>query len=137
MTAPFPFQPAVLAPVPRFGRFVTLDLAHVARAPDTLRALADATATDRAAIGVGEPLALALGKRIPGLRSFPAVTGPGVAFPSTQGALWAFFAGDDPGDVLDRARAFVGRAGAAFVVREDIATFMYKGGRDLSGYEDG
>ncbi len=137
MVAPLPFQPVVLAPVPRFGRFVTLDLTDASRAAATLRALAGGTSMERTGIGIGQPLALALGKKIPGLRSFPSVTGAGVAFPSTQGALWAFFAGDDPGDVLDRARAFVGRASAAFVVREDVGTFMYKTGHDLSGYEDG
>ena len=37
-------------------------------------------------LGVGEPLTRALDATVPGLRAFPGVSGPGVAFPSTQGA---------------------------------------------------
>jgi porphyrinogen peroxidase len=130
-------QPAVLAAVPPFGRFLTLDIADEGLAKGRLLALRDTISIARTAIGIGEPLALALGKKIEGLRSFPAVTGPGVAFPSTQGALWAFLAGDDPGDVFDRARALLAVTGGVFVLREDVATFKYKEGRDLSGYVDG
>jgi amidohydrolase len=36
-----------------------------------------------------------------------------------------------------RARAVVRRLGACVRIDEDVATFSYAGGRDLSGYEDG
>ena len=48
-------------------------------------------------IGLGLPLVQALGKSLPGLRAFPALSGPGIAVPSTQGALWAWTDGADPG----------------------------------------
>src|SRR5512140_2618471 len=138
MSAPaLPFQPAVLAAVPSFGRFLTFDLVDPARAKEALLAARAATSIARAGIGIGEPLALALGKKIEGLRSFPAVTGPGVSFPSTQGALWVFLAGDDPGDILDRALALTRATAGAFALSEDVPTFKYREGRDLSGYVDG
>ncbi|HVZ71901.1 MAG TPA: Dyp-type peroxidase [Polyangia bacterium] len=130
-------QPAILNPPPRAGRFLTFGLARDAAARDVVTRLAGLTLDDRTIIGVGEPLVRALGREIPGLRSFPEVTGPGGRFPSTQGAVWAFFGGDDAGEVLHRARRLVATLGDAVELNEDVASFMYGGGRDLSGYVDG
>jgi putative iron-dependent peroxidase len=80
---------------------------------------------------------MGLGVSLKGLREFPAVAGPSVSFPSTQGALWTFVGGDDPGDTLHRARTFVEVLGSAVFVQEEVLAFKYAGGRDLSGYEDG
>ena len=88
-------------------------------------------------VGVGLPLVRAIGASIPGLRSFPAIGGKGVAIPSTQGALWAFVGGSETCDVHDRACALCKLLDDAFVLREEVATFRYREGRDLSGYEDG
>jgi porphyrinogen peroxidase len=88
-------------------------------------------------IGIGEPLALALQARVEGLRGFPALSGVGVAFPSTQGALWVFVRGDERGIVLDRAMAIQRKLGAGWRVLEEVDAFRYRGGRDLTGYEDG
>ena len=76
------YQPGILAaPVP-------LQACHLFFALDSLRAVPAALdalvqLTDAAAVvGFGEPLVKALGAEIEGLRSFPAVSGPGVVIPS-------------------------------------------------------
>jgi putative iron-dependent peroxidase len=92
---------------------------------------------ERAVVGLGESVARAVGRRIEGLHSFEGIAGPGVAVPSTQGALWVFVAGEDAGDVLLRTRNLVSALGSNVVVDEDVPAFSFAGGRDLSGYEDG
>lgn len=134
MSAP---QPAVLAPVPRAGRFLTLSLVPDAQAADVRQRLASVAVNDGLAVGLGEPLVRALGRAIEGLHGFEALTAPGAVFPSTQGAVWAFLRGDDAGELVHRARALVSALGPQLRVDEDVASFMYAGGRDLSGYEDG
>lgn len=88
-------------------------------------------------LGLGLPLLPPGQHRVAPLRAFPAVTGPGVSFPSTQGALWTFLRGADPGEILHQARTLRAALGDAFRLDEDVPTFKYGSGRDLSGYEDG
>ena len=57
--------------------------------------------------------------------------------PSTQQALWLFLRGEDRGtlfDLSERVHAFVE---GTFELEDVQDTFMYAGGRDLTGYEDG
>jgi putative iron-dependent peroxidase len=111
LTMPTVIQPAILAPVPAHGRFL---------------------------VGLGAPLVgIAAGHGVPGLRPFPALAAAGCSFPSTQGALFVFLGGDDPGEVLQRASALERSLGAVFCIDEEVHAFRYAGGRDLSGYEDG
>jgi putative iron-dependent peroxidase len=130
-------QRAVLAPVPALARYLAFDLRPGADLRSAIGHLADLTSPERTVVGIGEPLALALGTRIPGLRAFPGVSGPACSFPSTQAALWAFFAGDDATDLHDRSLAFAKRLGDGFRTNEEVACFRYREGRDLSGYVDG
>src|SRR6185437_12837705 len=90
-----------------------------------------------AVIGLGAPLVAALGAAVDGLRPFPALTGPGVAFPSTQGAVWAYLPGEDRGEILDRALSLGKALGEGFSLDEEVEAYKYAGGRDLTGYEDG
>ncbi len=90
-----------------------------------------------AVIGLGAPLVQALGAQIEGLRPFPALAGPGVAFPSTQGAVWAYLAGADRGEILDQALALREALGEGFSLDEEVECFKYGSGRDLTGFEDG
>jgi len=131
------WQPAILAPPTAAGRFLTLGLTGDAKPRDVLARLAALEIDARVVVGVGEPLARALGADIPGLRAFPAIVGPGGAFPSTQGALWLFVGGDDPGEILHRGRRLTARLGDFVRLDEDLPSFVYSGGRDLTGFEDG
>lgn len=130
-------QPGILAPVPRFGAVLVFDLEPAADPRAALAAVAAEPADANVIVGVGEPLVLAMKRTVPGLRGFPALSGVGVAFPSTQGALWLSLRGEDRGEVLDRAMAIRARLGASCRLSEEVDTFRYKDGRDLTGYEDG
>jgi putative iron-dependent peroxidase len=132
-----PYQPAILAPVPAQARVLTFDLRVGVDPRPPLSRLRAAVAVDRTVIGLGLPLVLALGAEVPGLRPFPALCGPAIAFPSTQNALWIFLAAGDASTAHDDARAVAAALGDGFVLREEVATWKYRGGRDLSDYEDG
>jgi putative iron-dependent peroxidase len=130
-------QPAILAPVAAVGLGLVFDLARGVDPRAGLAALRNEPGDGAVAIGIGAPLALALGARIDGLHGFPAVSGAGVSFPSTQGALWVFVRGAERGAVLDRARAITRALGEGWDLREEVDTFRYREGRDLTGYVDG
>jgi putative iron-dependent peroxidase len=127
-------QAAILAPVPEHGRFLVLGLRADADPASSLERLRALRVDEASVVGVGRPLVRA---GVPGLRPFPGLAGPGCAFPSTQGAIFAFFGGVDAGEVLHRASAFTTHLGPGFFLQEDVQGFKYAGGRDLSGYEDG
>jgi putative iron-dependent peroxidase len=130
-------QSSILAPTPPAGRFLTLGLVPGAPARAALERVADLRVGDGYVVGVGDPLLRAAGVHLDELRPFPALSGPGGAFPSAQGALWLFFAGRDAGEILHRTRKVIAELGEPFRIDEDVATFLYAEGRDLSGYEDG
>lgn len=130
-------QPAILEPVPRVGAALVFDLDPGADPRPGLAALRGEPADGLVILGAGAPLALALGRHVDGLRGFPALSGAGVAFPSTQGALWAFVRGDERGTVLDRCMAIQRKLGSGWRLLEEVDAFRYREGRDLTGYEDG
>ncbi len=130
-------QAPILRPVPPLGTVLVFDLELGVDPRAGLAAIRREPTSGDVAIGIGEPLARALGARVDGLRGFPALSGVGVAFPSTQGALWISIAGEERGAVLDRALALRRRLGPGFRLTEEVDTFRYRGGRDLTGYEDG
>lgn len=130
-------QRGILSPVPASARFLTLGAAPGGDLRGAFDRLAELPIDDDTLVGIGAPLAAAAGLSVPGLRPFPALVGPGVAFPSTQGALWFRFSGADAGATLHRSRRALAMLGDAFVVEEDVLAFQFDTGRDLSGYEDG
>ena len=130
-------QPAILAPVPPVGTALVFDLDPGADPRPGLTALRGEPADGSAVLGIGAPLALAMRARVEGLRGFPALSGVGVAFPSTQGALWVFLRGGERGTVLDRAMSIQRKLGAGWRLMDEVDAFRYREGRDLTGYEDG
>jgi putative iron-dependent peroxidase len=131
------WQSAILAPPTAAGRFITLGLTGDAQPRDVVRRLGALSVGEGLVVGIGEPLARALGAKVEGLRAFPVVSGPGGTFPSTQGAVWLFVGGTDAGEILHRSRRVVASLGDFVRVDEDLPSFVYSGGRDLSGFEDG
>jgi putative iron-dependent peroxidase len=131
------WQPAILTPPTAAGRFVTLGLTRDAKPRDVAARLGALALDDHLIVGIGEPLVRALGKQVDGLRAFPEIHGPGGTFPSTQGAIWLFFGGTDSGEILLRARRVILSLGDYVRVDEDIPSFVYGGGHDLTGFEDG
>jgi putative iron-dependent peroxidase len=130
-------QPTILAPPPAHARYLVFGPQPGHDPAGALARLRSAAAGWPAVIGLGAPLIEALGARVEGLRSFPALTGPGVAFPSTQGSLWVYLAGDDRGEIVDRAFAVAAAVGDDLVLDEEVEGFKYGTGRDLTGFEDG
>jgi putative iron-dependent peroxidase len=124
-------------PPPACGRFLTFGLTPAADPKQWLARVREVRCDEGLVIGLGEPLVRAAGGSVPGLRPFPAVSAPGAAFPSTQGALWAFLGGPDAGAILQRGRALAAQLGDSFRIDEDVPSFQYAVNRDLSGYEDG
>jgi putative iron-dependent peroxidase len=122
--------------LPAHGRYLILGLEADADAASALERVRGLRVHDKSVVGLGLPLVPA-GLSVPGLRSFPALAGPGFTFPSTQGAVYAFLGGSDAGEVLHRARALIAQLGPGFHLLEDVQSFSYAQGRDLSGYEDG
>jgi putative iron-dependent peroxidase len=132
-------QPAIFRPPPKVGTVLVLDLDPGVDPGPGLTAIREASRASEGEllVGLGAPLVLALGAEVAGLRGFPALSGMGVAFPSTQGAVWLLLGGDERGEVLDRAMDLHGELGDGWRLLEEVDTFRYRGGRDLTGYEDG
>ncbi len=131
------FQPGILAPVPPFARCLSFQLLPDGEPLAALAALTERRLGDDLVVGIGQPLALALEAEIPGLRGFTALCGPGLSIPSTQTALWCWLRGTDRGELVHAGRALEADLESGFEVEQVIDTFVYAGGRDLTGYEDG
>ncbi|MBI4989297.1 MAG: Dyp-type peroxidase [Rhodocyclales bacterium] len=136
MTAPAS-QPGILAAVPPCGLSLTFRLALEADPRPALARLREGFDPERGVIGFGEPLVRALGATVPGLRVFPSLSGPACSVPSTQAALWLLLRGEARGALFDAGERLKALLVPAFVLEDAMDTFLYDGGRDLTGYEDG
>ncbi|MDY7232735.1 Dyp-type peroxidase [Hyalangium rubrum] len=130
-------QPSVLADRPTVGRSLTFRIAPETDVLGALRRLRDGVSLDCGVIGIGEPVALALGKKIPGLRTFPAMSGPACSVPSTQDALCFLLRGPDRGVVFDLTQHIRELVADAFLLADSNDMFTYREGRDLTRFEDG
>jgi len=129
-------QTGILEPVPSVGRHLTFDLRFAADPRRAIRQLAD-KAPSTCVIGLGLSLVSAVGASIPGLRVFPALAGRGVETPSTQNALWVWVREPSLSDCFDTSRSIERLLGKDFTLVDEVSTFIYRKGHDLSGYEDG
>ncbi|MSO64974.1 MAG: Dyp-type peroxidase [Alphaproteobacteria bacterium] len=130
-------QSAILQAPPALGRSLTFHLRDARQAAAALRRLGEGAGRGDAIIGLGEALVRHLGREIPGLRTFPALSGQACVAPSTQEALWVFLRGGDRTTLFDAGEATRDALAAAFLPADTMDTFVYAGGRDLTGYEDG
>ena len=96
-------QSGILAPVPALSRYLQFRLIDAPSARDALLRLTANTVGDSLVVGIGHPLAAALGAEIAGLRPFPCLAGK-VAVPATPTELWCWLRGDDRGELLHRGR---------------------------------
>jgi putative iron-dependent peroxidase len=130
-------QPSVLAPPPPLARSLVFRLLPKADPVPALRSLIDAVPPAWATIGIGEQLSLKVGRPIPGLRTFPALSGPEVTIPSTQGSLWILLRADEFTSLYQHEGIVRAILRETFAISDAVNTFFYDGGRDLSGFEDG
>ncbi len=130
-------QAGILADVPPLSRYHWFDLVPNADPRGALKALAKLADGSRLVVGIGQALTQALDGEIKGLRLFPRLSGPGFDIPSTPSALWCWLRGDDQGDLLHRSRALLRTLAPTFLPSQTLDGFVYQGGKDLTGYEDG
>lgn len=135
-------QPGILTPAPPLGRSMTFRLQAGGDIAGALARLRAGVAVNDGIVGLGAPLAAGLGREIPGLRPFPALAGPAIggratAVPSTQQALWVLLRGPDRSTIFDAGWRVTEALGGAFALCDAMDTFLYRGNRDLTGFEDG
>lgn len=129
-------QTSILLPPALYGRSLTLSLRAGRDARRAITRLAAGYDSEWGAIGIGRGLVDAIGANVPGLRAFPSLAAA-VTVPATQGDLWVSLRGGDRSEVFDRGEAFAALVGDDFAITDSMETFLYAGGRDLTGYEDG
>ncbi|MBV8778825.1 MAG: Dyp-type peroxidase [Alphaproteobacteria bacterium] len=130
-------QPGILEPCLPVGRSLAYRVATGGDPRPALARLQRSFDPSDGVVGLGAPLVAELGCAVPGLRVFPAMSGPGTIVPSTQNALWVMLRGADRSEVFDRSWSLTALLGGAFEVADVRDTFVYRGGHDLTGYEDG
>jgi len=130
-------QPGILGDVPRLALYMTFSLSDPRAAKAALRSLCDVVDGDRTVVGIGEPLGLALGSRIEGLKTFSAYSGAGFTVPATPTYLWLWLRGEDRGELLLRSLAISRTIASAFAPETVIDAFQYRDSRDLTGFQDG
>ena len=136
-------QPGILQSLPAVSRYqfwnIRGDAAAVRKAVVALQNWADGI---HAVVCIGEPLALALGAKVAGLRSFPSIKGPNGELPLTPHALCLWLRGAEQGDLLKASREAAAFLQPAFSRVQVIDCFRHGWNgkdvvRDLTGYEDG
>lgn len=130
-------QPCLLAAPPPVGRSLTFRVAQGADLRSALKRLQGDFALDWGVIGIGEPVVRALGRTMEGLRVFPSLAGAACTIPATQQGLWCFLRGQDRGVLFDLTERIRTLLDGALVLDDALDTFVYNGGRDLTGYVDG
>jgi putative iron-dependent peroxidase len=129
-------QPYILSKPLECGVSLTLALTPGADPAKALKRLAKGFEPKWGTFGIGEPLTRALAKKVPGLRTFTAMSAAGAGVPSTQQPMWMMLTGATQGDVFNILKSVEALMGKDLVVADAMPTFMYTG-RDLTGYEDG
>lgn len=124
-------QPAILLPAPSSGRFLTFSLRSGEDPAPAIERLAEMLHDEHVVLGFGSPI---VRSGVPGLRPFPTDMG---LFPATQASVWASLAHPDRGAAFDAGRHLARVLGPSFEIMEEIDAFKYRGGRDLSDFEDG
>jgi putative iron-dependent peroxidase len=130
-------QPSILEPIPPVGRSLTFRIAPDTDIANALRRLRDGLALDCGVVGIGEPVVRALHKDVPGLRTFPAMSGAACSVPSTQQSLCILLRGADRGVVFDVTQEIRALVADAFLLVDSNDMFRYREGRDLTRFEDG
>lgn len=130
-------QSGILSEVPKTARYLSFELTPGTSSDAVESYLGAIVIDDDVVIGIGSSLVAYCGGLIPGLRAAPALTGPGVASPSTPAALWVWLKDSDAGALVHRTRALQEKLDPAFQLSEVIDAFFYNTGRDLTGYIDG
>lgn len=130
-------QPGILLPVPNQARYLSFSLGDPSLIKQGLHMLRELVDGEYTVVGLGQTLVSALDATIPGLKSFPMITAPGLAIENAPEVLWIWLRGEERGEILLRSQRLARALAPAFQLKEIWDAFKYAEGRDLSGYEDG
>ena len=133
-------QPSILPGVPRVARYMSFSNQPGTGSAASMELVQSLDIDDRIVVGIGEPLVAHWGSNLPELRTFPALSGPGVQVPSEQHALWLWLHGDDQGELVNRSISIADSLADGFRLEQVVDAFKYGNdelGLDLTGYEDG
>lgn len=131
------YQSGILAGIPKQARYLFLQQIPQADLAPAIRFLKSHIDGEKTVLGIGQSLTDTFGHSIPGLKPFSPPKGAKVEIPSTPFALFIWLRGEDRGELLHRSRALEKGLRGAFECIESADSFIYQGGRDLTGYEDG
>jgi len=133
-------QPSILSGVPRVARYLSFSVDFEAMPATSLASVLSLHIDERIVVGIGQPLLTLWGGKLDELRTFPALSGPGVQVPSEQQALWLWLHGDDQGELVIRSNEIADSLAGEFHLEQVVDAFKYGSdelGMDLTGYEDG
>lgn len=133
-------QPAILPGVPRVARYLSFSIRPGTSPRETRASVAALDIDETIGVGIGEPLIAHWNSVMDALRTFPALSGPGVEVPSAQHALWCWLRGDDQGELVVRSNSIAESLEECFRLEQVVDAFKYGSGDfglDLTGYEDG
>ena len=130
-------QTGILDPVPPLARYLAFSLRQDGEPRRILRKLPDLVDGRSAVAGIGECMLNAVNAQVPGLKTFPALTGPAIAIQSTPRAFWIWLRGDDRGELLHRTREIRDTLADHAQLVDVTDAFRYGESLDLTGYEDG
>ena len=133
-------QPSIFPGVPRVARYMSFSSRRGSGSAASMELVQSLDIDDRIVVGIGEPLVAHWGGNLPELRTFPALSGPGVQVPSEQHALWLWLHGDDQGELVNRSISIADSLADGFRLEQVVDAFKYGSdelGLDLTGYEDG
>jgi len=129
------YQPCILQPLPEQAVYLTCNLnrsASLQQVTETLQSLD----TNNNVVAIGQSLLDRFNQTIPGMRAMPAFASKHIGA-GTATDLWCWMRGDDRGELLHRTRHIIRHLTPVFDVVGTIDTYLYAGGKDLTGYEDG
>jgi len=130
-------QSGILSEETLVARYMTFTVIDLDALKSSLNRLADYVDGENIVCGLSHSLLQALNIKIDDLRIFPALSGNGIAIPSTPAAIWFWLRGNDRGELFHRGREIESILAPAFELDDVVDTFQYDANRDLSGYEDG
>ena len=125
-------QSGILEPIPAVGRYLAFSLQTPQALPDGLRALQQRADGRQLVFGVGASLVRALGRELPGLRTYAASAPAGLDLPATPHALWCWLRGTQRGDLLQLSRELELALRPAFRLQQVVDAFKHRGGLDLT-----
>ena len=129
------YQPGIIQPLPLQAVYLTCNLGQASSLQQVIEIL-QILDTDNMVVAIGQSLLDRFNQSVPGLRAMPAFASQHIGA-ATATDLWCWIRGDDRGELLHRSLRIIHHLEPVFDLVDTTDAFLYAGGRDLTGYEDG